>query len=237
MNMRFAGLVSATVLACAAAAAPASATAITWDFFTLSGAPVTAPGTDLGSNVHVFTQGPQSVYAQSGINTGGSTWVPAATSVHLYAKYIGAPNNLTNDERGLGLSGDPYSTGEIYNPYGIYLDLRGTTYGHATDVTIGSVQGTSTSGESWAVWGSNNGIAWVNLGSGSGGTMVNFNASSLASYDQLIIADPSATRVNGSNDIVLMSVTTADVPEPATLGLLGLGLAGLGLGLGRRRKA
>lgn len=227
MKLKIATLWSLALLL-GTAALPASASSLTWDFFTLTGSPA-APGYSLGTTHTTFTQSGESLtlwsYTSSGC-TGGASW--CAGTGDLYARNEGAP-----DEQGLGLTNDQYPYNEISYPNGIYVNLTQT--GPATDVMIGSVQGTSTSGETWAIWGSNNGSSWTELGQGMGGGTVNFNnASLLAGYDQLIIADPSLTPYVNSNDILLASITT--VPEPGTLALFAAGLLGCALFLRRRSR-
>lgn len=231
MKLKLAAICSVTLLACAAASGPALAGTMNWNFYTLTGSPA-SPGKVLGLS-DTFSQGGQSLYVQSETSPGCSVsmtspcdWT-AGTENLLYAK-----NGGSAAEQGLGLTGDPSGDNEIYYPNGILVKLP--TGNVATSVMIGSIQGTSQSGETWAVYGGNGG-AWTLLGSGMGGLTENFNSSSLMGYDQLIVSDPSRTPYINSNDVVLMSITT--VPEPGTLALFGAGLLGCGLFAARRRRA
>lgn len=234
MKFKFAAVCSVTLLACAAASAPAFAGQMNWDFFTLTGSPA-MPGYVIGPSA-TYNQGSQSLYVQSATSPGCSTamsscdWVPGPQGLDLYAK-----NGGSAAEQGLGLTGDPSGDNEIYYPNGIYVDLG--TGNYATSVMIGSLQGTTQSGEAWAVYGSNDGSNWTLLGNGMGGLTENFTSSSLMGYDQLIISDPTRTPYTNSNDNVLMSITTSSVPEPGTLALFGAGLLGCGLMIARRRRA
>ena len=228
MKLKIAAVLSAAALIGAAAATPALAGTINWNFYQLAGSPA-QPGTALGTS-QTFSQDGFSLtatsYTSPGCNTAMSScaWTPGTEN--LYAK-----NGGSAAEQGLGLTGDPAGDNEIYYPNGIYLNLS-QAGGHASDVVIGSLQGTTTNGESWAVYGSNNGTTWTLLGHGMGGLTENFNSASLADYNQLVISDPASTPYTNSNDVVLESVTT--VPEPGTLALFAAGLLGCALFLRRR---
>ena len=226
MKFKFSAICSVTLLACAAASAPAFAGTL-WNFWALSGSPG-QPGSSFGTTQTTFSNDGLSMMAQSVSESAppsGLSWMPG--SADLYAKNAGSI-----DEQGLGLTGDPSGSNEIYYPNGI--ELSGFS-GHISGVMIGSIQGSATRGETWAVWGSNNGTSWTELGQGMGGLTENFQAASLLSYSDIIVSDPSPTPYTNSNDIVLMSVTT--VPEPGTLALFAAGLLGCGLFLTRRRRS
>jgi len=236
MKTKLMGLLSGTALACAVAAAPAMAGGMTnWNFYSL----LNNQGynnTDIGSSYDSFAQGYESVQVDSVSQKGSS----AATDICAGAwclSYLDlfAKNGGTAGEQGLGLAGDPYGNGgEIYYPNGIYVNTAGVS-GHVTSFTLGSVQGNAKSGEGWAVLAANDTSSdWTLLGSGVGSNIVDFSNPALADYTNFIIAEPNSDLVNGSNDIVLMSMTT--VPEPGTLALFGAGLLGCAFFVSRRRR-
>ena len=206
----------------AAVSAPAGATS--WDFYALA-----QPGGErsLGTS-YTFTQGTQSITA--------SVWSVNPTSSTLYAKKDGT------GERGIGLT--PESDNEISYPLGVELHLSSGTF---TSLQVGSVQGASSFGESYQVQVSTDGITWTTLTEGIGGGVGpahnEINVTGLTGYSYVILDTPFANNTNdppyghtnANNDIVLDSVVTTSVPEPAMLSLMGLGLAALGFA--RRRKA
>ena len=230
MKLKIAALCSVAALLGAAVITPASAGTLDWNFYSLTGMPAapgssTWPGHSTAGTSTTFTQDGVGLYVVSATSAGCSLpysgWCPGTGD--LYAK------NGGTGEQGLGLNNDPYPYNEIANPYGIYLS---PSQGYISSVQLGSVQ----SGETWSVWGSNNGYAWTEIGSGQGGGTVNFNSPLLAGFNQVIVADPFANNQasGNSNDIVLASVTT--VPEPGTLALFAAGLLGCVIFLRRRAR-
>ena len=230
MKTKLIGLVSATALIWALAAAPALAVVTAgggttnWDFFTLGGSPA-SPGASLSTPAYTFTQGPLSLTTYAMTYSTSKGWIGSPAS--LYIK-----NGGTAAEQGLGLNDDPYGYNEIAYPNGIELTGFSSENMHISSVTIGSLQ----AGESFQILGWNNG--WTPLASGMGlPVSQTYSGSNLLGYSDLIVWDPSATASSssGSNDIVLQSVTT--VPEPGTLALLSFGLAAVGFAVSRRRKS
>lgn len=218
MKIKLIGIVSATLLAWAAVAAPASAGV--WDFFTLGGSP--SSNTNLGVTSYTFTQGSQSLTTDSMMwDSTSSSWVAGGGDLLI-------KNGGSTAEQGLGLNND--GDGEIVYPNAI--ELTGLT-GHISAVTMGSLQ----AGEQWQILGSNDGSSWTPLGSGMGTPVTQtYSGANLMGYSDLLVWDPSSTVSphSGSNNILLLSVTT--VPEPGTLALLALGLAGVAIAGSRRRK-
>ena len=225
MKLKLAALGSALLLACAATA-PVMANTITWNFYTLGGSPA-APGTSMNSTSATFQQGGIFLQVVSATSSGCtqpySSWCPGTGD--LYVK------NGGTGEQGLGLTNDPYKNNEIANPNGIYLSPN---QGFISSIQLGSVQ----AGETWSIWGSNDGLDWSELGWGTGtgnGATVNYNSPTLLNYDQIIVADPYLMNqgMGSSNNVVLACITT--VPEPGTLALFAAGLLGCALVVARRR--
>lgn len=213
----------------AALALGASASAATFDFYALN-AGAGYINTALPSNPFDYAIGSQTVAATAVLLPDTST--PSGT---LFAK---GTATTAATERGLGLTGDPDGDNEIYNPHGIRLD----TSANVTDIRLGSVQ----SGESWQILGCNATCTVIANGIGTGtssATLDYNNAAALAGYSAYVIDVPCAANIasclglgktDKENDIVLMSIQTADVPEPGVLGLFGLGALVIAL---RRRHA
>lgn len=214
--------IAALGLLAAAVAAPAGASS--WDFFALSG----GVEKSLGST-YTFTQGGQTITA--------SVWSPSPTTEQLYAKNDGS------GERGIGLT--PASEHEIYYPLGVELTLTGGTF---STLEVGSVQGLLGNGESYQVQASKDGTTWTTItegiGGGGGPGHNVIDVTGLSGYTYVILdtpfadntTDPPYGKTNGSNNIVLDSVTTtaSSVPEPEVLSLLGFGL--VAVAFTRRRK-
>ena len=241
MKLKYAALAAVAIVLAAAGAQSAHAGAINWNFNALNGSPA-QPGKSLLT---------QETYTQDGVTlTATSTrytclyvlcgW--AGSTVDLYAK-----NGGTAAEQGLGLTNDPSGDHEITDPYGISISLSSGAF---TSINIGSVQ----SGETWAVWGTND-SGWQKLGSGMGtqtsNPLMTFDLTGLsAHYSQLILTDPQQgnayssgwCNTSGSNNILLQGVSSTgevpvSTPEPGALAMFTAGLLGCALFINRRRRA
>jgi hypothetical protein len=159
----------------------------------------------------------------------------AGMATALFSKFSGAGS----DETGLGLANLDPSDHEITPGASIVLDMSGVTgtLGNTYTITLGSLQfpPQSTPAESASIYECTDATCSVKslLGTISGPPTKKSGTFTLdvgGGFDFFQIWDNPA---GGGADVLLDSI--ASVPEPATLGLLGLGLAGLGFM--RRRKA
>jgi hypothetical protein len=205
-------------------AASGTASAVTWDFQT------SPPANHLWGVSQSFDTNPASgnMITAFGFNTAG---IASA----LFSKFSGAGS----DETGLGLATvDPDGDRELIPGSFITLDMSGVTgtLGNTFTIQLGSLQGTGSTAENASIYECMNqnctGTRTL-LGTVSGPpTQKSITLTLGSGFTFFQIFDNPA---GGGADVLLDSVSTSSVPEPATLGLLGLGLAGLGFM--RRRKA
>ena len=205
-------------------AASGTASAVTWNFQT------SPPANHLWGVSQSFDTSPPTgdLVTAYGFDTAGM-----ATA--LYSKFSGTGS----DETGLGLATvDPDGDRELTPGSSIALDMGAVvgTLGRSFTIQLGSLQGTGSTAENASIYECQNqnctGTRTL-LGKVSGPpTQKSITLTLSSGFDFFQIFDNPA---GGGADVLLDSITTGSVPEPATLGLLGLGLAGLGFM--RRRKA
>jgi hypothetical protein len=111
-----------------------------------------------------------------------------------------------------------FLVGNVFDPRGIY-GTTSTVSVLIDGTTLGTFTNSCTSCTSTLTWEKFN---------------TSFMASGSTTTVEFLNQDPATDNSNGLDDVSLTGATGPSVPEPATLGLLGLGVAGVGLFRRRR---
>jgi PEP-CTERM motif len=209
-------------------AASGTASAVTWDF------QASPPANHMWGSFQAFDSNPA-----SGVMIGAFGYDSTGARTNLFSKFSGTGS----DETGLGLFRNK-SDNEITAGASIVLDMTSAAaaFGNTFTITLGSLQ----SGPGGHV-GENADIyeckdsgctLRLQLGNISGPPVQNsktFTLNTAGGYDFFQILGKSLAGTGADELLDAVTASSSSVPEPATLGLLGLGLAGLGFM--RRRKA
>ena len=176
-------------------------------------------GVDLGVSSQAFGPVIATGYASNGVFQ------------DLYGKGVAG----TGSEDGLGLVGDFTGDGEIYAKF-----ATGAPAGDFIQLSIAGLNGPifismgSTGGDGWAVYGNNTAGTLV----GASSALASFSGPGNDDGSEVIVTNATSYKyldiVATSNNVLLQDlVYTSSVPEPGTLGIVGLG--GVLIGLLRRK--
>jgi len=183
--------------------------------------------------------GPTSSYTSDGYTITATGWL--ATDVggayqfpisptDLYGKQLGG------DEDGLGIANDPSGDHEIYFPSFIQIDVSDP---YAAGLTHYQFEmGSSTQGEQWSVFGSNQPIANpppdYNYQILYDNYTDELTPHDLSGYKYYLFLYTGPQEGVGDSNVLLYKTFAAIVPEPSTWALMGLGFAALAF-VGYRR--
>jgi hypothetical protein len=149
--------------------------------------------------------------------------------------------NFGGDEQGLGLAADPSGDNEIYwgnSHLGAFVEVDvSALFGLVSSAQF--FMGSTTNGEQWIVYGSNDaGCGWFCGGSSvtgfDEGTHDLFNFGTYKYYDFYSLG----TGGNAApGNVLLGGLALTSVPEPGSWAMMLLGFAGIGVAMRRRRRA
>jgi hypothetical protein len=183
--------------------------------------------------------GQTATYTVSGLSVTASAFGLAGngTADHLYGKGNGG------DENGLGMTNDPSGDHEIYFREGfVQLDL-GALVGKVIANQIFAAFNSTTSGETWTIYGTNTAGAVGSailpstktvIATGGSESVNTLLTGGFQYYD--FVSSTGAGGANGGNVLLKsLTVTPRGVPEPETWALMTAGFGGMGAMLRRRR--
>jgi hypothetical protein len=202
-TLKFLGA-AATLLA-SLGLSPAQAAVVTWQ--------LNSPAGLLG-NTQTYTVGGATITAA------GFSDSSFASGTALYGKASGG------DENGLGIASDPTGNHEIWGNTLIRIDMTAARLAGVTGFSFKF--GSTTSGESWQVFGSDSATSgYISVAAGSD---ENVDTLSVGDSYKYYYFDRVHHLNDGNDNVLLASVggTIAAVPELSTWAMMLLGFAGIG---------